>query len=381
MNPKINKILEKTIQTTYSKDSPLSFCVVGAGNGGLAMAGYLGLLGFPTTLYNRSREKLHAVQWHKGIELSGVMEGFGKITLATTSMEEAIKDADIIMVTVPATGHYEVAKSMAQYLRTGQIVTLNPGRTGGALAFNHALSKNGCCTHPLIAETSTFIFASRSIGGGKAKIFRIKNSVRFATLPAHFIPQTLPLLNKAFPQFIPGDNVLSTGMENIGAIFHPALTLLNAGWIERTKGNFDYYSDGITPSIANVLEVIDAERVKVASGFGMHTVSAREWLYLTYDAPGRNLYEAIKNTSAYRGISAPPTILHRYVFEDIPMSLIPLASLGSMINIKTPWIEKIIDLANLMHKKDYRKEGRTITHMGLQKLSMQQLHKIVLGID
>jgi hypothetical protein len=209
MNPKINKILEKTIQTTYSKDSPLSFCVVGAGNGGLAMAGYLGLLGFPTTLYNRSREKLHAVQWHKGIELSGVMEGFGKITLATTSMEEAIKDADIIMVTVPATGHYEVAKSMAQYLRTGQIVTLNPGRTGGALAFNHALSKNGCCTHPLIAETSTFIFASRSIGGGKAKIFRIKNSVRFATLPAHFIPQTLPLLNKAFPQFIPEVKALS----------------------------------------------------------------------------------------------------------------------------------------------------------------------------
>ena len=30
------------------------YCVVGAGNGGLAMAGHLGILGYPVRLYNRT---------------------------------------------------------------------------------------------------------------------------------------------------------------------------------------------------------------------------------------------------------------------------------------------------------------------------------------
>lgn len=45
----------------------------------------------------------------------------------------------------------------------------------------------------------------------------------------------------AFPQFTDGGNVLARSLENIRAIFHPALTLLNAGWREETVGNFEHY--------------------------------------------------------------------------------------------------------------------------------------------
>jgi len=68
---------------------------------------------------------------------------------------------------------------------------------------------------------------------------------------------------------------MKTSLDNIGAIFHPAVTVLNAGRIESTNGDFDYYTEGITPSVAMILEKIDQERVCVAEGLGFRAMSAR----------------------------------------------------------------------------------------------------------
>jgi len=371
----------KAIRSLRDKGAKLAFCVVGAGHGGLAMAGHLGIMGFRVSLYNRSDENLHAVRWHGGVKVTGEVEGFGAVQLATSVMADALAGADIMMVVLPATAHRFVAEQMAPHLRDGQVVVLNPGRTGGALEFREVLRSKGSTDGVLIAETSTFIYASRALSRSEARIFRIKNAVRFATLPAYWIPEILPVLNVAYPQFVAGTNVLSTGMENIGAIFHPALTLLNAGWIETTRGDFDYYLGGISPSVARVLEKLDRERVAVAASLGVHTVSAREWLYLTYDSAGRDLYEAIQNTASYAGIRAPTNILHRYVTEDVPMSLVPLASLGKMLGVAVPMMETVIGMATVMHGRDYGSEGRTVARMGLTGLSVKEIQQMVVGVE
>ena len=62
---------------------------------------------------------------------------------------------------------------------------------------------------------------------GAGAIFRIKEAVPLAALPATRTEQVLEAINPAYPQFIDGVNVLHTGLNNMGAIFHPALTLLN----------------------------------------------------------------------------------------------------------------------------------------------------------
>ncbi|MDI6775147.1 MAG: NAD/NADP octopine/nopaline dehydrogenase family protein [Verrucomicrobiota bacterium] len=374
------RILE-CLRRIREKGPKVRCCVVGTGHGGLAMAGHLGIMGFPVRLYNRTDENLHAVRWHRGIKITGAVEGFGPVDLATTSMAEAVAEADVIMVVVPATAHRFVAEQMAPCVRTGQIVVLNPGRTGGTLEFHRILRAGAVSKSVLLGETATFIYASRALSRSEARIFRIKNTVHFATLPAFWIPEVLPVLNQAFPQFAAGDNVLSTGMENIGAIFHPALTLLNAGWIETTRGDFDYYLGGVTSSVTRVLERLDKERVAVAGSLGIHTVSARDWLYLTYDSSGRDLCEAVQNTGSYRGIRAPQSIMHRYVTEDVPMSLVPLASIGNMLGVPVPTMEMVINLANMMHGKDYWAEGRTVERMGLAGMSVKAIRQLVVGIE
>jgi opine dehydrogenase len=353
------------------------WCVVGAGNGGLSMAGHLGLMGFETRLYNRTDEHLEAVRYYGGVDLEGAVEGFGPVKLATSSIPAAVTGADVIMIVTPSTAHLPLALAMAPFLVDGQVIVLNPGRTGGALEFRTAIASQGSSARPVIVEAQTFIYASRMLNRHRGHIYRVKNGVPVSALPSFMTPQALRVLNQAFPEFTAGSNVLATSLENIGAVFHPALTLLNAGWIESTGGDFEYYIQGISPSVAKVLEKVDDERLAVARALGMRSVSAREWLYLTYDSSGSNLFESIRATTGYAGIKAPSSINHRYIWEDVPMSLVPMASIGAMLGVPTPTIDMVIDLAQLMHGTDYRAVGRTVETLGIAGMNVEQIHRLV----
>lgn len=369
------------LRVAKAKGKATVWCVAGAGNGGISMAGHLGLMGFEVRLYNRTDERLNAVRWYGGVELEGVVEGFGPVAMATSSIGEAVRGADVVMIVTPSTAHRPLAEAMAPYLADGQLVVLNPGRTGGALEFSAAARRIAPKVLPVVVEAQTFIYASRATNRHKGHIFSIKNGVPASALPSHMTPDALGVLNLAFPAFTAGSNVLATSLENIGAVFHPALTLLSAGWIESTGGDFEYYLQGISPAVARVLERVDAERLAVAGALGIRTVSAREWLYLAYDSRGDDLCSAIKDTSGYAGIKAPATIDHRYVWEDVPMSLVPMSSIGAMLGVPTPTIDMVIDLARIMSGRDFRASGRTVATLGIEGMSVEQIHRLVTEGD
>ncbi len=383
----IKKIINKTdarrkqyIKNLLKKPAKeLKFCVLGSGHGGMAMAGHLAIMGFKVNVFNRGRKRLQLIAHRKGIKVEGEIQGVGEIELASSNIKECIDNVDILMVVVPANGHRFMAKTCAPYLKENQIVILNPGRTGGALEFFHTLKKEGVKKFPFIAETQTFIYASRALGPAQAKIFSIKNSVPLATLPAYWIPGVLKVINRAFPQFVPGDNIFKTSFDNIGAIFHPALTVLNAAWIEETHGDFEYYIQGASKSVSKVLEKLDKERLEVAAALGIKALSAKNWLYTAYSASGKDLYEAIHANPGYLGIKAPDRLNHRYIDEDVPMSLVPLASIGDMLKVKTPAIEFIIRLASFMRGKDFLKEGRTVEKLGLKGMSIKDIRLLAVS--
>lgn len=360
------------------KPKDQKFCVLGAGHGGLAMAGHLAIKGFNVNLYNRGRDRIKPVIQRKGIKIEGEVKGFGKIELASTSIQECIKGVDVLMVVVPAYAHPFIAEACAPYLKENQVVILNPGRTGGALEFYNVLKQKKLKRFPFIAEAQTFLYAARALGPAHAKIFSIKNSVPLATLPAYWIPGVLKIINRAFPQFIPGDNIFKTSFENIGAIFHPALTILNAGWIESTYGDFEYYIKGASQSVAHVLEKLDRERLDVAAALGIKVMSARAWLYTAYSAAGKNLHEAIQDNPGYLGIKAPDRLHHRYVDEDVPMSLVPLASIGDMLKVETPTIKSIIRLASIMRGIDFWKIGRTVQNLGIKGMTIKEIRLLAV---
>ncbi|MFQ6109417.1 MAG: NAD/NADP octopine/nopaline dehydrogenase family protein [Candidatus Aminicenantales bacterium] len=370
---------KKYIKEILKRDSKdLKFCVLGAGHGGLAMAGHLGIMGFNVNIYNRGHNRIRPLQKRKEIKIEGEIKGIGKIEMASTDIEECIKDVDILMVVIPANGHHFIARIAAPYLKENQFVILNPGRTGGALEFYHILKSEGVKEIPFIAEAQTFLYASRAMGPAQAKIFSVKNSVPLATLPAYWIPGVVKVINRAFPQFVPGDNIFKTSFDNIGAVFHPALAILNAAWIEETHGDFEFYIQGASFSVAKILERLDRERQEVAAALGIKAISARNWLYTAYSATGKDLYEAIQANPGYLGIKAPDRLHHRYIDEDVPMSLVPISSIGKMLGVKTPTIDAIIHLASIIRGKNFWENGRTAERLGIQDMSIRDIRLLAV---
>ena len=98
-----------------------------------------------------------------------------------------------------------------------------------------------------------------------------------------------------------------------------------------------------------------------------------EWLTLAYNVTGEDLHEAIHNQPGYYGIKAPPTLNHRYIFEDVPMSLVPIASLGQRYGVSVQGMDSMIRISSIIHKTDYWRKGRTIEKLGIDKLSVGEL--------
>jgi opine dehydrogenase len=200
--------------------------------------------------------------------------------------------------------------------------------------------------------------------------------VSLAAIPATCTNNVIRLLSGAYPQFTAAVDVMETSMNNFGAIFHPAPTLLNSGHIERGQ-SFEYYLEGITPSIGEMLERLDAERIKIARALGVKAITAREWLEESYGAKGDSIFEAIQNNPAYKGLTAPSGLNTRYIYEDVPCSLVPFSSLGANLGIDTSAINTIIHLANLMTGRNFMEEGRTVEKLGLKDMAPSQIHHLV----
>jgi len=361
---------------THTKIGFPKFAVIGAGNVGRAMAAHLSLMGYEVNLYNRSEEKIASLIRIGKIKIFGAITGFGEPNLITSNIEMAIADVNVIMVTIPASGHKDIAEAIAPYLKDGQIVILNPGRTFGSLEFNKTLKNLNGSADITVSETQTIIYTTRYYEK-EVEVFALKNRVSLAAFPAYKTKNVIHVLDGVYPQLVPEINILKTGLDNVGAILHPTPTLLNVGWIESPKTAFKYYYEAITPTLAGFLETMDSERISVAEALGIKAISTKDWLYETYGAKGNNLYEALQNNESYRTIDAPTTIQHRYIFEDVPTGLVPIASLGNMLGIPTPTINLVIDLAVKLTGIDFRKTGRTVENLGLKGLSAEGIINLV----
>ena len=360
--------------------APAVFAVIGAGSTGQAMAAHLALMGYRVRLFNRHEDRIkNILNRSNSIKLEGRVEGTGRLDTVTTDIHKAVRDADIIFIDVPASGHRSIAEICAPYLEDGQNIILNPGRTGGAMEFSNVLRENGVKADVTIAETQTVIYTTRSTEDAEIEIFAIKNRVPLAAFPASKTKSVIEAIKDIYPQFVPVRSVLETGLNNVGSVLHPVPTLLSASWIESPKTRFKYYYEAITPTISGLMEIIDRERMAVAEAFGVKAISVKDWLFQSYGVAGTSLYEAIQNNAAYGQIDAPETLQHRYILEDVPTGLVPIASLGELAGVSVPNIMMIINLASKLVGIDFRAEGRTVENLGLKGKSVDEVKLIAEG--
>lgn len=350
----------------------MKIAVIGAGNGGQSIAGYLALQGYETSLYDIDVQKMNILKQKGGIELTGRIEGFGKIDCITTDIAEAVKGAEIVMVTTVANAHRAVAKSMAPYVEEHQMIILNPGRTCGALVFNQTLQTEGCTKRYYLGEAQTLVYACRVIENGKVNIIGVKDEVFLAGLPASDTEYILSKINPMYPCFVKADNVLRTSLENIGAMFHPCVCLFNAATIER-QDEFWFYRD-MTEQVARFIEKFDQERLAVGKAYGVDLLSVTEWIKFAYkDTEGDTLCERMKNNPAYHDIKAPGTIFTRQLTEDIPTGVLPIMELGKAAGVDVPLLTSMVNTIEALLDMDLHTNGRSLKNLGLEGKSKDEI--------
>lgn len=346
--------------------------VIGAGNGGQAIAGFLSMQGYNVALYDIVEEKINDLKKKGGIKLEGRINGYGKLDCITTNISEAVLGAEIIMVTTIANAHNAVAQSLAPYVVDGQVIILNPGRTCGALVFKQALVEAGCKARFYLAEAQTLVYACRVVENGTVNIIGVKDEVLLSALPSADTDFVLSRINPLYPSFMKTTNVLRTSLENIGAMFHPCVLLFNAATIERNEV-FWFYRD-MTEKVAEFIERFDAERLKVGKAYGIDLLNVREWIKFAYkDTMGDTLCERMRNNPAYHDIKSPSTIFTRQLTEDIPTGVLPIMELGKVAGVETPLLQSMIHICEGLLGQDLHTNGRNLKNLGLSGKSKQEI--------
>lgn len=348
------------------------WAVIGGGNGGQATAGHLAIKGYDVKLFDVIPETVNKINEKSGINITGAVEGFGKILEASTDIGSIIKGAEVVIVVLPSLYQKEIAKKCAPYIEDNQIILLHPEASLGAIEFHNTLKNEGCKANFIVSAANTLLYACRAISPGEVFLYGIKEEVKFAALPAKYNDVVAEKITKAFPQFSLSKNVIATSLENLNAMVHPGPSLLNTSRIDSGE-KFEYYHDGFTPTISKYVENMDKERLALAKAFSVEIDNMIDLYKKIYNAKGDNFYDIVMTTKAYSGIMGATNLNNRYITEDVPYSLVSLQTLANISGIDTKYINTIVDLGkNLLG--DLIVEGRTGKNLGIEGYSLEELN-------
>jgi opine dehydrogenase len=357
--------------------------ILGASHSGFGLAADLALRGQPVRLYDLPEfaDALAPVTARGGIELTGV-RGSGFASVPTTlDPAAAVRDAALILCTVPAYGHAAMLAAVLPYLARATLLVMTGGAPFSALPAAAQLAAAGR-SDVIVAETSNFIFACTKSGPAAVHIAGSKLEVPTATLPATAMP-ALARLQAIYPEHVAADSVLATSLSNVNLSLHPAMLLCNAGRIETFGGGWPYFVEGLTPSVARLVETLDAERLAITGRFGLPRISSREWLARAYadrGFAGANLFKAFQTSPVFQKSASPATLAHRHFLEDVPFGLVPMVSLGQSLGLPMTVSRGVVAIAGALLGRDFMAEGRTIASLGLAGMTPEAIvHYVTQG--
>lgn len=365
----------------------MKITILGAGNGAVAAAAHMTLLGHTVTITNRNASSLAELMEDGHINIVG--DALTNASVCVHKVEpdicEAIRDTEVIMVCVPTIGHEFYATTIASVLSEKQIIMLNPGHMGGALQFAGYLRKNGYKQKLNLCETNTLTYVTRLVDAHTIGIHNIAGKAYLGSIPSDN-PDVDKIL-KLYPSLERVPNVLYTAMADLNAVMHPPAMLLNAALIERTGGDFTIYNDGTTPAVATLIQALDDERLQIASALDIHIDSFLEmfynWGFTTKEAyDAKSIYLALKQSKPNKDIKSPATLKDRYISEDVGNGLVPMSLIGDIVGVPTPVMDAFIALSSRINGIDYITEGLTLQKLGISSAkNAEELKQIVGNIN
>jgi opine dehydrogenase len=351
--------------------------VLGAGNGGLASAFDFAQHGHEVALYAQPDhgENVVAVDRAGGITSTGDLEGFARMRYAGHDAAEALAGAELVVLVGPAYSTEPLAAIAKPHLTESMAVLICPGSCAGAIAFRRTAGLELGDQRHVVGETSTLPYAVRITEPGVVRVFhKLTSGLYVAGLPRAGTDRLCELIKDVWPAAERADSVFQTTLQNGNPVIHPAVTLLNAGLIERTDGAFLFYEEGVTEGVGRLIEAVDQERLAIAGKLGVTILSEPALGVRQGYMREENYSTGYSSAPGFLGIGAQSRLDHRYLTEDVGYSLILFADLAARLGVATPVMDAVIAVASVVLDRDFRAEGRrTMRTLGLDGMSPEQL--------
>lgn len=351
--------------------------VLGAGNGGVASAFDFAQQGHEVSLYAPPEfgDNLVPVEKAGGITATGDLEGFAPIRYAGNDLAETMDGAELVLIVGPAYSTEPHALLAGPHLTDGMAVLICPGSCAGAIAFRRSAGLGLDDERYIVGETSTLPYAVRITEPGVVNVFlKLTTGVYLAGLPRTGTDRLYDLVKDVWPAVEKAESVFQTTLQNGNPVIHPAVTLLNAGLLERTGGNFLFYEEGVTESVGRLIEAVDSERLAIARALGV-TIFSEPALGVRQGYMREENYSTGYSTApGFEGIKAQGQLDHRYLTEDVGYSLTFLTDLARRLDVRTPAMDAVITIASVVLDRDFRGEAvRTVSTLGLDGMSPEEL--------
>ena len=351
-----------------------SVTILGGGNTAFATAAQLTLRGFEITLFELPEfsETVDSIRKSHVIHLDGVLEtGPARIHRVTDDIENALAASNLVLLIVPAYAHRVFAEACAPHLRSEHTVILMPG-TLGSLEWAQLLKRRGV-KGVTLAEVDTAPYVCRKTSPDSATIWGEVTALGMGVLPIKQTERVRVELDPLFPGITVYPDVIACGLSAMNPVVHPPGVLMNAGRIEYSRGEFYFYEEGVSPSVAKVIMRVDDERLAIGQALGHNLKPAHKAFHDAGFGPSGDLWAAINGSRMLTALKAPGNLESRWLTEDIPYGLASWSMLGTQFGVETPLMRSFVDIGSVVMGFDVWENGRSPSDLGIAGMGVQEL--------
>ncbi|MDR2157067.1 MAG: NAD/NADP octopine/nopaline dehydrogenase family protein [Clostridiales Family XIII bacterium] len=353
--------------------------ILGAGAGGLALAADAASRGFGVLVADLPEfsGNTTAVKQRGGVVVRESNEETLIPVGVSESIPEVLRFSEVTFVVCPAFGTRSFAAACKPHAKAGHAFIVCPGSGGGALEFKNELGLAPDDASAIVADTHTLPYAARVTAPGIVRMIHRVRRLVWASLPSSGAAAVGKIMDLLWPGVAErARNVLEVALMDTNPVIHPAIMLLNTGLIERTKGDFYFYPDGITQSVSRVIEAVDRERIAIGEALGFALPTEPETSVSEgYMSPETATYfEGYVTSPIYGAAKAPETMEDRYITEDVSYVLVFWADLAKNLGVATPAIDAVIALTSAILGADQNARAlRTMKRLGLTPQNVRTL--------
>lgn len=333
---------------------------------------------------------------------------YGRPDKVSKFAEDVCKEADLILLPLPAFAHEPTLLQIAPFLKEEVIIGAIPARSGFEYAALKILKDNkkekvnifGMQTLPWACRVKEY--------ASKVDILGKKRSVGMAAFPHKITSELASFLTRLFDLKIePLPNMLTLSLANVGQIIHPGIMyglFKGKEELKYRKEEIPLFYQGVTKEITKTLKVMSDEILVLTKEIKNidksinlnHVLGLKDWLIYSYKdsiVDKSTLQSCFVTNRAYQGLRAPmkkidndyflPDFQARYLTEDVPYGLVVTKAIAQLAKVDTPVIDEVILTISKWIGKKYIKgsflEGKDIKDTRIpQNYGINNLENIIV---